>query len=44
MTIPIAKKGIPTIVYEQYINQANYAQVLYLHALQVVKAINAVFT
>ena len=41
VTIPIAKKGIPTIVYEQYINQANYAQVLYQHALQVVKAINA---
>ena len=43
VTIPIANKGIPTIVYEQYINQANYAQVLYQHALQVVKAINAAF-
>ena len=44
VTIPIAKKGIATIVYEQYINQANYAKVLYLHSLQVVKAINASFT
>jgi Pseudomurein-binding repeat len=43
VTIPIAKKGIPTIVYEQYINQANYAQVLYQHALQVLEAINATF-
>jgi hypothetical protein len=43
VTIPIAKKGIPTIVYEQYINQANYAKVLYQHALQVVEAINAIF-
>ena len=43
VTIPIAKKGIPTIVYEQYINQANYAQVLYQHAMQVLEAINASF-
>ncbi len=43
VTIPIAKKGIPTIVYEQYINQANYAQVLYQHAMQVLEAINATF-
>jgi hypothetical protein len=43
VTIPIAKKGIPTLVYEQYINQANYAQLLYQHALQVVNAINSVF-
>jgi hypothetical protein len=43
VTIPIAKKGIPTIVYEQYENQANYAQVLYNHALEVVSAINAAF-
>ena len=43
VTIPIANKGIPTIVYEQYENQANYAQVLYKHALEVVKAINGVF-
>ena len=43
VTIPIAKKGIPTIVYEEYQNQANYAQVLYQHALQVIRALNAVF-
>jgi hypothetical protein len=43
VTIPIAKKGIPTIVYEQYINQANYAKVLYQHAMQVLQAINSAF-
>ncbi len=43
VTIPIALKGIPTIVFEQYQNQANYAQVLYQHALQVVIAINSIF-
>jgi len=43
VTIPIANKGIPTLVYEQYINQTNYAQVLYMHALQILKAINAAF-
>ena len=43
VTIPIAKKGIPTLVYEEYQNQANYAHVLYVHAAQVLKAINAVF-
>ncbi len=43
VTLPIAKKGIPTLVYEEYENQANYAQVLYQHALQVVHAINSVF-
>ncbi|MTK63269.1 MAG: hypothetical protein F8N15_01720, partial [Methanobacterium sp.] len=42
VTIPIAKKGIPTIVYEQYINQANYAKVMYLHAVEVLKAINSI--
>lgn len=44
VTIPIDNKGIPTIVFEQYQNQANYAQVLYQHALQVVNALNAIFT
>jgi hypothetical protein len=43
VTIPIAKNGIPTLVYEECENQANYAQVLYQHALQVVNAINAAF-
>ena len=43
VTIPIANKGIPTLVYEQYENQANYAQVLYKHALEVLKAINGIF-
>lgn len=43
VTIPIANKGIPTVVYEQYENQANYAQVLFQHAIEVVKAINSIF-
>jgi len=43
VTIPIANKGIPTLVFEQYINQANYAKVLYSHAMQVLRAINAIF-
>lgn len=43
VTIPIANKGIPTIVYEQYENQANYAHVLYTHALEIVRAINSIF-
>ncbi|UTB33031.1 MAG: hypothetical protein NKF70_01795 [Methanobacterium sp. ERen5] len=43
VTIPIAKKGIPTVVYEQYINQANYAKVMYLHAVEILKSINSIF-
>ncbi len=43
VTIPIAKKGIPTIVYEQYINQANYAKVMYSHSMEVLRAINSIF-
>ena len=43
VTIPIAAKGIPALVYEQYLNQANYANVLYNHAVQVIKTINAIF-
>jgi hypothetical protein len=44
VTIPIATNtGAPTLVYEQYINQPNYAQVLYQHAIQIIKAINAAF-
>ena len=43
VTIPIAKKGIPTLIYEQYLNQPNYAKVLYNNALQVVKSVNTIF-
>jgi len=43
VTLPLAAKGIPTLIYEQYLNQANYAQVLYKNSLDVVRAINAVF-
>jgi len=43
VTIPIAKNGIPALVYEQYLNQANYAKVLYNHAVEVVLAVNKLF-
>lgn len=43
VTIPIANKGIPALVYEQYMNQANYAQVLYANALSLVKDIDGLF-
>lgn len=43
VTIPIANKGIPTIVYEQYENQANYAKLLFNHAKEVIEAINGAF-
>lgn len=43
VTIPIAKKGIATVVYEQYSNQANYAKVMYTHAMEILKAINSIF-
>lgn len=43
VTIPIAKKGIPAIVYEVYQNVDNYQQVLYDKAVQVVTALNTIF-
>jgi len=43
VTIPIAEKGIPTLIFENYLNQNNYAQVLYVHALQLLEAVNSVF-
>ena len=43
VTLPIAANGIPALVYEQYLNQANYAKVMYLNALNVVKAVDAAF-
>ncbi len=43
VTLPLAAKGIPTLIFEQYLNQANYAQVLYGHALQVIEAVNSIF-
>lgn len=43
VTIPIAQKGIPTVIYEQYLNQANYAQLFYKHSLEVVQAIEDLF-
>lgn len=43
VTLPIAAKGIPALIYEQYLNQANYAKVMYLHSLDIVKAVDAAF-
>lgn len=43
VTIPIAEHGIPAVIYEQYLNQANYAQVFYKHSLEVVQAIDKLF-
>jgi hypothetical protein len=43
VTIPIAQKGIPTIVYELYTNIYNYPTALYNKSVQVVKAINSMF-
>jgi hypothetical protein len=43
VTLPIAANGIPALIYEQYLNQANYAKVLYINSLEVVKAVNAAF-
>lgn len=43
VTIPLAKKGIPSVIYEQYLNQANYAKLFYKHSLEVVQAINKLF-
>jgi hypothetical protein len=43
VTLPIAAKGIPAIIYEQYLNQANYAKVLFNNAEQVLKGLNAAF-
>lgn len=42
VTIPIAKKGIPALVYELYTNVYNYPTVLYNKSLQVVKALNTI--
>jgi hypothetical protein len=43
VTIPIAEKGIPTLIFENYLNQVNYAQVLYVNALELLESVNAVF-
>lgn len=43
VTKPIARKGIPTVVYELYTNIPNYSTALYKKSVQVVKAINSIF-
>lgn len=42
VTIPIANKGIPAVVYELYTNIYNYPTALYNKSLQVVKALNSI--
>ncbi len=42
VTIPIAQKGIPAVVYELYTNIYNYPTALYNKCLQVVKALNTI--
>ncbi len=44
VTIPLAKKGIPSVVFELYLNVNNYNFVLYNKCLQVVNGLKAMFT
>lgn len=43
VTIPIANKGIPTVVFELFMGINNYRPVLYDKCLQVVKGLNVIF-
>lgn len=40
VTIPIANKGIPAVIFELYLNVNNYNTVMYNKCLQLVKALN----
>lgn len=42
VTRPIAKAGIPTLVFELYLNVNNYNKVMYNKCLQLVKALNSI--
>jgi hypothetical protein len=42
VTLPIAAKGIPTVVYELYLNVNYYNVVLYNKCLQLVKGLNTI--
>lgn len=44
VTIPLANKGIPAVIYEVYQNVDDYQQILYGYAIQVVKALNTIFS
>lgn len=43
VTIPLVKRGIPSVVYELYTNVYNYPTALYKKSMQVVKAIDSIF-
>lgn len=43
VTIPLAKKGIPSVVFELYTNVNYYNVVLYNKCLQVVTGLNSIF-
>lgn len=43
VTIPIANKGIPTVVYELFLNVNNYNIVFYNKCLQLVNGLNTIF-
>lgn len=43
VTLPIANKGVPAVVFEMYQNVDNYQTVLYDKCVQVVKALNKIF-
>lgn len=43
VTRPLTNKGVPSVVYELYLNVNNYNVVLYNKCLQVVKGLNNIF-
>ncbi len=43
LTLPVEAKGIPSLIFDFYLNIPNYAQVLYEHDVGVLKALNAMF-
>jgi hypothetical protein len=43
VTRPLTSKGIPSVVFELYLNVNNYNVVLYNKCLQVVKGLNTIF-
>lgn len=43
VTLPIANKGIPAVIFELYLNVDKYNIVLYNKCLQVVKGLNTIF-
>ncbi|MCE5214652.1 MAG: hypothetical protein LLF83_08045, partial [Methanobacterium sp.] len=43
VTIPIANKGIPSVVFELFMGLNNYRPILYQKCLQVVQGLNTIF-